>query len=192
MTVNLVEMGKQAKQASFALAKVTTEQKNATLHAIADALEGHSDDILAANRLDLADGRANGMTDALLDRLDLQKRLGGVVMDARKVAELPDPVGRVFDAQTMDNGLRVSKRRTPMGVLGVIYEARPNVTVDVAALALKTGNAVMLRGGKETIRSNTALVSAIREALAACGLPEDAVQFIDSPDRQLVMDMLKL
>jgi glutamate-5-semialdehyde dehydrogenase len=190
--VNLVEMGKRAKEASYALAKVTTAQKNATLHAIADALDAHSDEILAANRLDLADGRTNGLTDALLDRLDLQKRLVGVAADARMVAELPDPVGRVFDEKTMDNGLRVSKRRTAMGVLGVIYEARPNVTVDVAALALKTGNAVILRGGKETIRSNTALVKAIREALASCGLPEDAVQFIDSPDRQLVMDMLKL
>jgi glutamate-5-semialdehyde dehydrogenase len=190
--VNLVEMGQRAKVAARQLAQTPTAQKNATLHAIADALEAHREAILSANRTDLDAGRANGMTDALLDRLDLQKRLDGVIRDARSVANLPDPVGEVFDSATLDNGLRVSKRRTPLGVLGVIYEARPNVTVDVATLSLKTGNAVILRGGKETIHSNRALIAAIREALASCGLPADAVQFIDSPDRQYVMDMLKL
>ena len=189
--VNLVEMGQRAKVAARQLAQASTEQKNATLHAIADALEAHRDDILAANRADLDAGRANGLTEALLDRLDLQKRLTGVIADARSVASLPDPVGEVFDAKTLDNGLRVSKRRTPLGVLGVIYEARPNVTVDVATLSLKTSNAVILRGGKETIHSNKALIAAIREALENCGLPADSVQFIDSPDRQYVMDLLK-
>ena len=190
--VNLVEMGQRAKLAARQLAQTPTAQKNAALHAIADALEAHRDAILAANRVDLAAARAGGMSEALLDRLDLQKRLDGVIHDARSVASLPDPVGEVFEAKTLDNGLRVSRRRTPLGVLGVIYEARPNVTVDVATLSLKTGNAVILRGGKETIHSNSALIAAIREALASCGLPADAVQFIDSPDRQYVMDLLKL
>jgi glutamate-5-semialdehyde dehydrogenase len=192
MMVNLVEMGQRARQAARQLALTSTEQKNATLHAIADALEAHRDDILAANRVDLEAGRANGMSEALLDRLDLQKRLDGVIRDARSVASLTDPVGEVFDVKTLDNGLHVSKRRTPLGVLGVIYEARPNVTVDVATLSLKTSNAVILRGGKETIHSNKALIAAIREALESCGLPADSVQFIDSPDRQYVMDLLKL
>lgn len=190
--VNLVDMGQRAKLAARQLAQTPTEQKNVTLHAIADALEAHREAILAANRVDLDAGKANGMTEALLDRLNLQKRLDGVIADARSVAALPDPIGEVFDAKTLDNGLRVSKRRTPLGVLGVIYEARPNVTVDVATLSLKTGNAVILRGGKETIHSNRALIAAIREALESCGLPADAVQFIDSPDRRYVMDLLKL
>src|SRR5215207_8608547 len=182
--VNLTDMGQKAKQAAQVLARASTGQKNAALHAIADALDAQSETILAANRIDLDAGGQNGMSEALLDRLDLQKRLAGVANDVRNIASLPDPVGEVFDATTMDSGLRVSKRRTPLGVLGVVYESRPNVTVDVAALALKSGNAVILRGGKETIQSNTALVNAIRGSLEACGLPADAVQFIDSPDRQ--------
>jgi glutamate-5-semialdehyde dehydrogenase len=190
--VDIVQMGKQAKAAAFDLAKQTTEQKNAALYAIADALEAEADAILAANRLDLADGRQNGMSEALLDRLDLQNRLAGIAADVRTVARLADPVGEVFESAVLENGLRVSKRRVPIGVLGVIYEARPNVTVDVAALALKTGNAIILRGGSETFRTNVALVEVIRRALAGCGLPLDAVQFIDSPDRSHVMAMLKL
>ncbi|MFO7321540.1 MAG: glutamate-5-semialdehyde dehydrogenase [Chloroflexota bacterium] len=190
--VDLLEMGKKAKEAARLLAQVTTEQKNATLHAIADSLEANRENILAANQADIDDGRANGLSEALLDRLDLRTRLSGVVADVRSVASLPDPVGRVFDERTLENGLKVSRRRTPIGVLGVIYEARPNVTVDVATLALKSGNAVILRGGKETLRTNTALVSAIQQALASCGLPADAVQFIESTDRRYVQEMLRL
>lgn len=185
-------MGQRAKQAAVALAKLSTDQKNAALHAIADAIDANAEAILSANRADLEEGEANGLSAALLDRLSLQKRLPTITADARHVADLPDPVGFEFDTTTLENGLRVRKRRTPLGVLGVIYEARPNVTVDVAALALKSGNAVILRGGKETLRSNQALVDAIRGALADCGIPEDAVQFIDSPDRQYVGELLKL
>ncbi len=190
--VNLVEMGQRARAAARWLAQATTEQKNAALLAMADALEAQADDILEANRLDLEDGRANGLSAALLDRLDLQRRLAGVAADVRQVARLPDPVGQVFDAKVLDNGLRVSKRRTPIGVLGVIYEARPNVTADVAALALKSGNAVILRGGSETYRSNLALVRALRGAMVAHDFPEDAFQYIESPDRRYVGEMLRL
>ena len=190
--VNLVEMGQRARAAARRLAQTPTEHKNAALLTMAAALEAQADEILEANRLDLEDGRANGLTPALLDRLDLQRRLSGIAADVRQVANLPDPVGQVFDAKVLDNGLRVSKRRTPIGVLGVIYEARPNVTVDVAALALKSGNAVILRGGSETYRSNLALVRVLRGAMVAHGFPEDAFQYIESPDRQYVGEMLRL
>ncbi len=190
--IDLHDMGKRARAAALQLARATTEQKNAALRAMADALETHAETILAANRLDLDDGRANGLSAALLDRLDLQKRLGSFAADVRNVADLPDPVGQVFDGAVLDNGLRVSKRRVPIGVLGVIYEARPNVTVDVAALALKSGNAVILRGGSETYRSNMALVTALRAAMTAHGFPADAFQYIESTDRQYVGQLLRL
>ncbi len=191
-TIDLTDMGKRARAAALQLARATTEQKNAALRAMAGALEANAEAILAANRLDLDDGRANGLSAALLDRLDLQKRLGGIAADVRNVADLPDPVGQVFDAAVLDNGLRVSKRRVPIGVLGVIYEARPNVTVDVAALALKSGNAVILRGGSETYRSNMALVTVLRDAMTAHGFPADTFQYIESTDRQYVGQLLRL
>lgn len=190
--IDLNTMGKRAKAASVAIARATTDQKNALLLALADALDAHTPAILEANRADLDEGRANGLGDALLDRLDLLKRLAGIIADVRHVATLPDPVGKAFDERTLPNGLRVSRRRIPLGVLGVIYEARPNVTVEVASLALKTGNAVILRGGKETLRTNVALVAAIQEALAAHHIPADAVQLIASTDRAYVGQMLKL
>ena len=190
--IDMKQLGIRAKEAGRLLAKATTEQKDAALLAICEALLRNRDSILQANRLDLEDGRANGMTASLLDRLDLQKRLEGIVDDVRHVVTLADPVGREYDQRTLENGLRVSRRRTPFGVLGVIYEARPNVTIDIASLALKTGNAVILRGGKETLRSNMELVRVLREALAASGLPEDAVQLIASTDRRYVSEMLKL
>jgi glutamate-5-semialdehyde dehydrogenase len=190
--IDLNQMGEQAKAAARELNRASTRQKNAALIAIADALEANTDAILAANRLDLADARANGLSDALLDRLDLQKRLKGIAADVRNVATLPDPVGREYDQRTLENGLKVSRRRTPIGVLGVIYEARPNVTVDIATLALKTANAVILRGGKETLRTNMELVRVLRETLVAHDLPADAVQYIASPDRVYIGQMLKL
>jgi glutamate-5-semialdehyde dehydrogenase len=190
--IDMIAMGRRAKAAARQLAQATSEQKAALLNAIADALDANADDILAANRADLTDGRASGLSAALLDRLDLQKRLAGVAADVRKVAMLPDPVGVEFDASTLENGLQVKKRRTPMGVLGVIYEARPNVTVDVAALALATGNAIILRGGKETLRSNIALVNVLRETIEAHGFPADSVQYIESTDRKYVGELLKM
>jgi len=191
--INLNDMGQRARAAGRKLARATTDQKNAALYAIADALEANSDSILAANQQDLADGRANGLTDALLDRLSLQgKRLAGIVSDVRQVAKLPDPVGEVIESAVLPNGLKISKRRTPLGVLGVIYEARPNVTVDVATLAFKTGNAAIMRGGSETLRSNMELVRVIRKTLEGCGLPADAIQLIESADRRYVGELLKL
>lgn len=190
--INLIDMGERAKAASVEIARATTDQKNALLHEIANVLEKQTPAILEANAQDLADARANGLSDALIDRLDLQKRLAGIIKDVRHVATLPDPVGNEWDQRTLDNGLRVSRRRIPLGVLGVIYEARPNVTVEVASLALKTGNAAILRGGKETLRSNVALVAAVQDALASCGFPADAVQLIASTDRAYVGQMLKM
>ncbi len=130
---DLVQMGRAARAAGRQLAKTTTEQRNSALYAIADALEANSERILDVNRQDLLEGETNGLTNALLDRLSLQGRLNGIAQDVRQVAKLPDPVGEVFDSSVLPNGLQVSKRRTPLGVLGIIYEARPNVTVDVAA-----------------------------------------------------------
>jgi len=189
----LEEMGKAAKAASYQLAVLSTAQKNQVLMTIADRLEAQSADILAANELDLADARKNGLSEALLDRLMLNPaRLQGMANDVRQVCHLADPVGVVMDGGVLDSGLRIERRRVPLGVVGVIYEARPNVTVDVASLCLKTGNAAILRGGKETYRTNGATVRVIQDALKQHGLPAGAVQAIESPDRELVNQLLKL
>ena len=141
----------------------------------------------------MADGREAGLTDALVDRLTLTPaRIKGMAADLRQVISLPDPVGEVFEEKMLDNGLTLRKQRIPLGVLAVIYESRPNVTVDVAALALKSGDAVILRGGSETIRSNRVLISGIHESLQAAGISPDVVQFIDDPDRALVNQLLKM
>ncbi|MDR7344152.1 glutamate-5-semialdehyde dehydrogenase [Pantoea alhagi] len=189
----LEEMGKAAKAASYQLATLSTTEKNRVLMTIADQLEAQSDAILAANQQDLADARDNGMSEALLDRLMLNPaRLKGIADDVRQVCRLADPVGLLIDGGRLDSGLRIERRRVPLGVVGVIYEARPNVTVDVASLCLKTGNAVILRGGKETYRTNGATVRVIQSALQQHGLPAGAVQAIESPDRELVNQLLKL
>ncbi|MDN8542974.1 glutamate-5-semialdehyde dehydrogenase [Erwinia sp. BC051422] len=189
----LEEMGKAAKAASYQLAVLSAAQKNQVLMTIADRLEAQSADILAANELDLADARKNGLNEALLDRLMLNPaRLQGIANDVRQVCHLADPVGVVMDGGVLDSGLRIERRRVPLGVVGVIYEARPNVTVDVASLCLKTGNAAILRGGKETYRTNGATVRVIQDALKEHGLPAGAVQAIESPDRELVNQLLKL
>ena len=189
----LIEMGKRARAASRQLARATTAQKNAALVCLAERLTGASAEILEANQRDLAAGAAASLSAAMLDRLALNPaRLEGMSADLLTVAELPDPVGQAFDATVLSNGLRVRKQHVPLGVLAVIYEARPNVTIDVAGLALKTGNAILLRGGSETLNSNRALVAAVRYSLAANGLPEDAVQFIDDPNRKRVTELLQL
>ncbi len=190
---NLTQMGKDAKVASRILATLTTDQKNAALHLIADEIEAQADFVLAENAKDIEDGRAAGLSDAILDRLLLtEKRMASLASDTRDVATLPDPVGSVVDARVLPNGLRLSRRRIPIGVLGVIYEARPNVTIDIAALSLKTGNAAILRGGKETLRSNIALAKVIQNALEKAGLPAKSIQMIDNPDRSLVPEFLRL
>lgn len=189
----LEEMGKAAQAASYQLATLTTAEKNRVLMTIADQLEAQSAEILTANEQDLVDARNNGMSEALLDRLMLNPaRLKAIADDVRQVCRLADPVGLLIDGGRLDSGLRIERRRVPLGVVGVIYEARPNVTVDVASLCLKTGNAAILRGGKETYRTNGATVRVIQSALQQHGLPAGAVQAIESPDRELVNQLLKL
>ncbi|PTA51100.1 glutamate-5-semialdehyde dehydrogenase [Shewanella morhuae] len=187
------QLGINAKQASYALASLTAIQKAELLKAIADALTQNTLAILAANAKDVAAAKADGLTYAMIDRLLLDEaRLASIISDIADVVRLADPVGEEFGSQLLDNGLRLTRRRVPLGVIGVIYEARPNVTVDIAVLALKTGNAIILRGGKETLQSNKLISDVIRSAVVAQGLPIDAVQFIDSPDRALVTGLLKL
>ena len=189
----LEQTGKAAKAASRALAQLSGKQKNQALIRIADLLEQNSAPILAANELDIAKAWEQGSSEALLDRLLLtQARLESIAADVRKVCQLADPVGEVIDGGVLESGLRLERRRVPLGVVGVIYEARPNVTVDVASLCLKTGNAVILRGGKETHNTNVAMVSVIQQALSECGLPQAAIQAIDNPDRALVNELLKM
>ncbi|MBD1388934.1 glutamate-5-semialdehyde dehydrogenase [Neiella sp. HB171785] len=190
---DLNAMGLAARKASYQLAGLSSNAKNAALLCLADLLEQQSAIILAANSKDIEQGKSNGLTDALLDRLLLtEERLAAIAADVRMVAHLADPVGEEFDAKVLENGLRLRKRRVPVGVLGVIYEARPNVTIDVAALSLKTGNACILRGGKETTHSNKALTAIIQQALEQHGIDGNAIQSINEPDRALVAQLLKL
>ncbi|MBA7728803.1 glutamate-5-semialdehyde dehydrogenase [Citrobacter freundii] len=189
----LEQMGIAAKAASYKLALLSSREKNRVLEKIADELEAQTESILSANAQDVEQARENGLSDAMLDRLALTpERLKAIADDVRQVCNLADPVGQVIDGGLLDSGLRLERRRVPLGVIGVIYEARPNVTVDVASLCLKTGNAAILRGGKETYRTNAATVAVIQQALEACGLPAAAVQSIDNPDRALVSEMLRM
>ncbi|MGO2497685.1 MAG: glutamate-5-semialdehyde dehydrogenase [Vibrio litoralis] len=191
--MDLTLMGQAAKQAAFQLATASTAQKNKALLIIADELEANASTILAANAQDIELGRQAGLTDALLDRLLLnESRLEGIAADVRNVINLNDPVGSEIDSKVLENGMSLSRRRVPLGVVGVIYEARPNVTIDIAALCLKTGNASILRGGKETFFSNMELVKVIQIALEKAGLPAASVQYIEKPDRELVSQLLKL
>ncbi len=183
-------LGRRARAAARALASLTTAAKDAWLRAAADALEKHTDELLAANERDLAAAEANGLTKAQIDRLRLTPvRIKAAADGMREVAALPDPVGRVLEGGVRPNGLRVTKVGVPLGVILFIYESRPNVTVDAAALAVKSGNALILRGGKEAMHSNVALH---RVLVGAGGLPADAVQLVDTPDRAAVGHLLRL
>lgn len=191
--INLTEIGINAKKSSRLLSIAPIDQRNNVLRKIGQLMMDHQQKILAANARDVEDARSQGLNEAIIDRLLLTpSRLEGIVADISKVIELPDPLGEVFESQILPNGLHIYKVRVPIGVLGVIYESRPNVTIDVSCLALKSGNAVILRGGSETIESNRVLVQIIQEALIKAGLPPDAIQFIDSPDRRYVLDLLKM
>ncbi|MEZ8124751.1 glutamate-5-semialdehyde dehydrogenase [Vibrio splendidus] len=191
--MDLTNMGIAAKDAAFHLATASTAQKNKALAIIADELEANAATILEANAKDIELGREAGLTDALLDRLLLnEERLTGIANDVRNVISLNDPVGSEMDSKVLENGMSLSRRRVPLGVVGVIYEARPNVTIDIAALCLKTGNASILRGGKETFFSNMELVKVIQSALEKAELPAASVQYIEKPDRELVSQLLKL
>jgi glutamate-5-semialdehyde dehydrogenase len=185
--------GKAAKEASRRLAYLSTDIKNNALRNIAEDLRGKTKEIIAANKLDLKQASANGINETMQDRLLLNEaRLEGMAKDVLVVAGLPDPVGEVFDMRTMPNDLLIGKKRVPLGVIGTMYESRPNVTVDISALCLKSGNAVILRGGKEAFNSNLALVKLVQQAISRAGVPEGAVQFVENTDRALVGEMLKL
>ena len=188
----LEEMGALAKQAARKLA-VAGSQKDKALEAIADALIAHTQEILAANGEDLDAARANGMSQSLLDRLALnEKRIQGMAQGVRQVAAQPDPVGQALEGSLRPNGLRIEKVSVPLGVVGMIYEARPNVTADAAALCLKAGNAVILRGGKEAFRSNRAIAQVMRQAVESAGLPADSIQLVEDTSRASSVEMMGL
>ncbi len=190
---NIETLCREAKDASRLLANIPSDKKDAFLEALAAWLLENKKTAFDANGLEIAHGRANGLTDALIDRLTLtSERIEGMARDLRHVITLPDPVGEVFEQATGQQGMKIRKQRVPLGVLAVIFESRPNVTIDVAALAIKSGNAIILRGGKETIRSNQVLVDGIHASLAQVGLPIEAAQFISDPDRRIVEDLLKM
>ena len=189
----LKEKGKAAKAASRHMAYLSTDVKNRALHNVADDLLAKKDKILSANEIDYKEAKASGMSEAMLDRLMLStERLESMARDVLAVAALPDPVGEVFDMRTLPNGLLIGKKRVPLGVIGAIYESRPNVTIDISILCLKSGNAIILRGGKEAIRSNSALARVAQEAGKRAGIPDGAVQFIENTDRTLVNHLLKM
>ena len=191
MYEELKDVGTRARQVSRRLRTLSTNVKNETLLAIAGTILDRQADILSANEKDIEEGRAAGLDEHLIERLLLtEARLEGIASDVRSLVALPDPVGESFDGRTLPNGLRVSKRRVPIGVIGVIYESRPNVTIDIAALCLKSGNAAILRGGKESASSNRALADAISAGCEVTGVPTDAVQLIRTKDRALVKDLL--
>src|SRR6188768_3244259 len=181
------DLGRRARAASRVLARTSSEQKSRALRAMADEVVNAGASIVAENAKDLEAGRANGLSNAMLDRLALDsKRLAKMADDIRSVAELPDPVGEVIKGWTRPNGLRISKVRVPIGVVGIIYESRPNVTSDAAVLCTKTGNATILRGGSESIHSNVAIAAALSRGAARAGLPADSVLLIPSTDREAV------
>ena len=188
----MAAMGHKARAAAAVLATATAERKHAALIGAAEALNRHRAEILEANRIDLEAGRARGMTAAFLDRLQLNdKRIDGIVDGLRSIAELPDPVGTVMAEWTRPNGLVISRVRTPLGVIGVIFESRPNVTADAGALCLKSGNAVILRGGSDSTHSSAAIHACLVEGLKGAGLPADAIQLVPTTDRAAVGEMLR-
>ena len=190
---NLVEMGKKAKAAAVVLATLSTPRKNKALLASADALLAAKEEILAANTADVDAALENGIKGAFIDRLTLTEvRLADMADGLRQVAKLDDPVGEVLSMKTLDNGLVVGQKRVPMGVIGIIFEARPNVTADAFGLCLKAGSAVILRGGKEAFRTNQATIKALRSALAAEGLPEDCIQMVPDTSRETANEMMRL
>jgi glutamate-5-semialdehyde dehydrogenase len=186
-------LGRQARDASRAIARADTNQKNAALLAMAAAIERDAAKLLAANARDMDAARARGLEPALLDRLALtEKTVAGMAEGLRQIAALPDPVGEMDDLKYRPSGIQVGKMRVPLGVIGIIYEARPNVTADAAGLCLKSGNAAILRGGSEALHSNQAIAACVREGLAAAGLPETAVQVLDTTDRAAVGELITM
>lgn len=193
MNADLIRLGENARRAAGALMVAAAPAKNAALEAIARTLEENAAEIFAANAEDIAAGKAAGIAANLLDRMLLdEKRLAGIVEGVRQVAALKDPIGEVLHAETLPNGLIVSQMRVPLGVVGMIYEARPNVTVDAAVLCLKSGNAVILRGSKDILRSNICLVKLMRQALTEAGLDPDCIALVEDPSRETATAFMKL
>ena len=189
----MTRLGRAARAASRVLARASTAQKNRALQAAANALDAARATLAAANELDLAAGRANGLEPALLDRLALTPaRIDGMIEGLRQVAALPDPVGAIRDMSYRPSGIQVGKMRVPLGVIGIIYESRPNVTIDAASLCLKSGNATILRGGSEAIHSNRAIAACIQQGLAEAGLPAAAVQVVETTDRAAVGALISM
>jgi len=185
--------GAAAKRASRELVRTSTDVKNRALLRIADALMARAGEIMRANQHDVQGAQDANLTPSVIDRLTLtDERLQAIANDTRHVADLPDPVGEMIDMRTLPNGMRVGRRRVPLGVIAAIYESRPNVTVDIAALCLKSGNACGLRGGKETAHSNKVIAHVLREAISAAGGPPDAVQLIENTDRALIGELLQM
>jgi glutamate-5-semialdehyde dehydrogenase len=191
--MDIMTLAQQAQKAKYRVSQLSSAEKNQALTAIADALLNHTMEIIAANQIDLANGYEKGLADSLLDRLTLdEKRIAASAEGVRQVVALEDPVGEVTSMKARPNGLKIGSKRVPLGVIGIIYEARPNVTVDAAVLCLKAGNAVILRGGKEAIETNLCLCNIMREALAQVGVPEDAIQLVSDTTRDSANQMMKL
>lgn len=189
----LLEMGRAARCAARFLATATGDQKNRALFLMAQALRDHKKEILLANHKDIEAGRETGLTSALIERLTLnEKRVEAMALGLEEIAALRDPVGEVLGMWTAEKGLRVGRVRVPLGVIGIIYESRPNVTADAAGLCLKAGNAVILRGGKEALHSNIAIASILSQAAFSAGIPQGAISLIESPDRQATTMLMKM
>lgn len=189
----MINLGQQARVASRQISMATTVQKNDALNSIADHIEQAAQAIIVENKKDLDAGKQNGLDAALLDRLELnQQRISAMAEGCRQVAELPDPVGEITDKQQRPTGIDIAKMRVPLGVIGIIYESRPNVTIDAAALCLKSGNATILRGGSEAIHSNLAIASCIKQGLQETGLPLDIIQVVETTDRDAVGQLISM
>lgn len=190
---DLINMGERAVVAKYELQKLTTEQKNDLLKCAAKALKERSGELIEENAKDLKRGEENGMHPGMLDRLRLtEERIASMAEGLLQIVELPDPIGEVMEQFDRPNGLHIEKRRVPLGVIGIIYESRPNVTADAFGLCFKTGNAVILKGGKDAIFSNIAVTKVLRDALSACGITQDAVQLIEDTDRNVTTEFMKL
>ncbi len=193
ITDYMQQLGRRARKAARVIAAASTEQKNAALLAIAEVIDSNRHGVLAENAVDMEKGRANGLDAALLDRLEINDaRVDAMIEGLKQVAELPDPVGRITDLQTRPSGIELGRMRVPLGVVGIIYESRPNVTIDAASLCLKSGNATILRGGSEAIHSNQAIAACIREGLQRAGLPEAVVQVVETTDRAAVGELIRM
>lgn len=188
----LLEMGIQAKKAFLMASKIASEKKDQALQRLAELLDQDKEEILRANEKDIASAKKSGLSEAMIDRLSLQgqtEKLGQSIVD---VANMPDPIGEILETKTLPNGLILYKKQTPIGVIGIIYEARPNVTLDISAVIIKTGNAAILRGGSEALETNRVLVRLVQKAISDEGLPKDLIQFVDDPDRKHVNTLLKM